>query len=61
MSYYPEDALLDPPDAPVVHWMDQRPMTLSAPALAGALVGAFVLGALATAGALAVIRSLQED
>jgi hypothetical protein len=51
------DNLSDPPDEPVVHWMERPPMEVRPPVLAAALSGVFVLGALAGAGLLALMHA----
>jgi hypothetical protein len=50
------DVLSEPPDEPVVHWMERPPSTLGPATITGALAGAFVLGVLATLGAITVAR-----
>ena len=55
------DVLSEPPDEPVVHWMERPPMSLGPVTLTGALFGAFVLGALVTAAAVAVMRLMDDD
>jgi len=44
----------------IVHWFDQRPLQLSPMQVSAAVAGAFVLGALATIGALAVAGRLRD-
>jgi hypothetical protein len=61
MTDFTPDVLSEPPDEPVVHWMERPPMSLGPVVLTGALFGAFVLGALATAAAVAVMRMMDED
>jgi len=44
----------------IVHWFDQRPLQLSPMQVSAAVAGAFMLGALATIGALAVAGRLRD-
>ncbi len=53
------DVLSEPPDEPVIRWMDAAPTTFSPTALATATIGAFALGAAAALAAMIVIRLLR--
>jgi hypothetical protein len=61
MTETPTDVLAEPPDEPVVHWMERPPSSLGPATAAGALGGAFLLGVLVTLGAMAVGRLLESD
>ncbi len=61
MTDFTPDVLSEPPDEPVVHWMQRPPSSIGPAGMAGALFGAFVLGALATAAAVAVMRMMDGD
>lgn len=61
MSDYEPDVLSDPPDAPVVKWMERPPMSVGAASLTGALAGAFMLGIAVTIAAVVVGRFLETD
>lgn len=54
MSDYYEDILGDEPDAAVVRWMDRPPMHIGPAALSSAVAGAFLLGAVAAFGLMAL-------
>ena len=54
MSDYYEDILGDEPDGAVVRWMDRPPMHVGAAALSTAVAGAFLLGAVAAFGLMAL-------
>lgn len=53
-SDYTEDNLAEAPEAEVVRWMDRRPITVGAAGLSGAVAGAFLLGAVAALGLVAL-------
>ena len=61
MSDYEPDILSAPPDAPVIKWMERPPLSLGPAGFTGALAGAFVLGMLVAAAAVAVGRLLESD
>lgn len=54
MSDYFDDILGDEPDAAVVRWMDRRPVHVGAATLSSAVAGAFLLGAAAAFGLMAL-------
>ena len=54
MSDYFEDTLGDEPDGAVVRWMDRPPLHVGAAALSSAVAGAFLLGAVAAFGLMAL-------
>jgi hypothetical protein len=60
MTESPTDVLAEPPDEPVVHWMERPPSSLGPATVAGALGGVFLLGVLVTLGAMAVGRLLES-
>ena len=51
----------DATDEEIVHWYESRPVTASAAAAGGSIVGAFALGALVAVGALVVMGRLDLD
>ena len=53
-SDYLEDNLALPPETEVVHWMDRRPMSVGAAGLSSAVATAFLLGAVAALGLVAL-------
>ncbi len=55
------DVLREPPDEPVIRWMDAAPTTFSTTALATATITAFALGAAATLAAMIIGRLLQGE
>jgi len=55
------DVLREAPDEPIVHWMERPPMGVAPMVIGGAVVGAFLLGALAVMGASALLRRLAGD
>jgi len=55
------DVLSEPPDEPVVHWMERPPMEVAPVIIGGAIAGAFLLGALATLGALTLLHGDERD
>ena len=56
------DEGLDGADAgEIVEWYAKRPVTLSAAAATGSIIGAFALGALTAVGTLALLRYFDED
>ncbi len=61
MTDFTPDVLSEPPDEPVVHWMERPAMSVGPATLTGALAGVFVLGILVTLGAMAVGRLLETD
>jgi len=63
MSDYADELELEEPDEEpeIVHWMQPRPLSVGALGLSGAVAGAFVLGAVATVGVLAVLHWLGPD
>lgn len=46
--------------ADIVTWYEARPMTVSAAAAVGSMVGAFALGALVAVGALALMGHFDD-
>ncbi len=54
MSDYLDDMLDEEPTGTVVRWMDRPPMHLSPAALSSAVAGAFLLGAVAAFGVMAL-------
>lgn len=54
MSDYFEDMLDEAPNGAVVRWMDRPPMHVGAAALSSAVAGAFLLGAVAAFGLMAL-------
>lgn len=44
----------------IVEWYEARPLTVSTAAATGAVIGAFVLGALTAVGALALLGRLDD-
>ena len=54
MSDYFEDTLGDEPDGAVVRWIDRPPLHVGAAALSSAVAGAFLLGAVAAFGLMAL-------
>ncbi|MBT9470692.1 MAG: hypothetical protein V4514_14080 [Pseudomonadota bacterium] len=54
MSDYFEDILGEEPDAAVVRWMDRPPLNVGAAALSTVVAGAFLLGAVAAFGLVAL-------
>jgi hypothetical protein len=61
MTDFTPDVLSEPPDEPVVHWMERPPLMVAPLAIGGAIAGAFLLGALATLGVMSLIGALNED
>jgi hypothetical protein len=61
MTDFTPDVLSEPPDEPVVHWMERPPMSVGAAGLTGALAGAFMLGIAVTLAAVVVGRLLESD
>lgn len=61
MTDFTPDVLSDPPDEPVVHWMQRPPLNVGAVSLTGALTGAFLLGILVTVAAVAVGRLMETE
>jgi hypothetical protein len=55
------DVLSEPPDEPIVHWMERPPASLPPAALAGALAGVFVLGVVTTLAAMMLGRFIAGD
>lgn len=55
------DILAEPPDEPVVHWMERPPGKYGPAAVGGALAGAFALGVLTTLAAVALGRAMASD
>jgi hypothetical protein len=55
------DVLSEPPDEPVIHWMERPPAMVAPLVIGGAILGAFVLGALAVIGASVVLGHFNED
>lgn len=47
-------------EADIVEWYEARPMTVSTHVATGAIIGAFVLGALTAVGALALMGRLDD-
>ena len=47
-------------DADIVEWYEARPVTLPAAVATGAIIGAFVLGALTAVGTLALMGRLDD-
>jgi len=60
MTYHP-DVLSEPPDEPVVHWMERPSMSIGPAGLTGAVAGAFILGMLVVVAAMAVGRLLETE
>lgn len=58
-SDYTEDNLAEAPEAEVVRWMDRRPITVGAAGLSGAVAGAFLLGAVAALGLVALSSKIS--
>ena len=54
MSDYPEDVFGDEPEGALVRWMNRPPLHVGAAALSTAVAGAFLLGAVAAFGVLAL-------
>lgn len=61
MSEAIADILADPPDEPIVHWMERPPGKYGPAAIGGALFGAFALGVLTTLAAVALGRAMAHD
>lgn len=61
MTDFTPDVLSEPPDEPVVHWMERPPMSVGAVSLTAALAGAFMLGIAVTIAAGVVGRLLESD
>jgi hypothetical protein len=61
MTDFTPDVLSEPPDEPVVHWMERPPLMVGPLVIGGAITGAFLLGALATLGAMSLMRGLDRD
>jgi hypothetical protein len=55
------DVLSEPPDEPIIHWMERPPASLSPAALTGALAGVFVLGVVTTLAAIMLGRFMAGD
>jgi proteasome assembly chaperone (PAC2) family protein len=51
----------DATDEEIVSWYEARPVTVSAAAAGGSIIGAFALGALVAVGALVVMGRLDLD
>jgi hypothetical protein len=47
-------------EADIVEWYETRPVTVPAAVAAGAIIGAFALGALTAVGALALMGRLED-
>ena len=47
-------------EADIVEWYETRPVTVSTPIAAGAIIGAFTLGVLTAVGALALMGRLDD-
>ena len=56
MTHSTADVLREAPDEPVVHWMERPPMEVAPLVIGGAVVGAFLLGALAVVGVMSLMR-----
>ena len=61
MSDYYEDILGEEPDAAVVRWMDRPPLNVGAAALSTAVAGAFLLGAVAAFGLVALSGRVRPE
>ncbi len=61
MSDYFEDILGEEPDAAVVRWMDRPPLNVGAAALSTAVAGAFLLGAVAAFGLVALSGRFRPE
>ena len=61
MSTAVEDVLREPPDEPVVTWMERPPPGVGGLVIGGAIVGAFLLGALAVIGASALLNWFDDE
>lgn len=55
-----EDNLPDETPGKIVQWYEGRRPVMSAPVATGSIVGAFILGALATVGALALMGRIRD-
>lgn len=61
MTDFTPDVLAEPPDEPVVHWMERPPSSYGPAVITGALTGAFMLGVFATLGVIAISRMVAGD
>jgi len=61
-TLYDSDLYVDEDDGSpdIVEWYEARPLTVSTAGATGAVIGAFVLGALTAVGALALLGRLDD-